>query len=67
MALTDIYSKGDNYAYLKSEEIRNPFLKDTLQRWKIFCKTVTIETVEDILCSPIWFYLKFNQGHNLFI
>lgn len=65
--LTNIYSKGDNYSYLKSEEIRNHFFKDTLHGWNIFCKAVPIENVEDILCSPIWFNSNFNQGHNLFI
>ena len=65
--LTEVFSRGDHYAYLKSEEIGNPFLKDTLQSLKIFCKTVLIETVEDMLCSPNWFNSKFNQGQNLFI
>ena len=65
--LTEVFSREDNYSYLKSEELSNPFLKDTLQSWKLFCKAVPIEAVEDILCSPIWFNSKFNQGQNLFI
>lgn len=65
--LSNIYIRGDNFANLKAEEVRNPFWKDTLQSWKSFCRNVSVETLEDILSSPIWYNSKLSQGQNLFI
>lgn len=62
-----IYSKGDNYANLKAEELINPFWRDLLKSWKSFCKSVEIESLQDILYSPVWFNSKFLNGQNIFI
>ena len=38
-----------------------------LLSWKQFCQAVEIETLDEILYSPIWFNSNLNRGHNLFI
>ena len=40
-----VYTKGNNYAIMKSEEMKNSFWKDLLRNWIIFCKSVTIQTL----------------------
>ena len=64
--LENVYTKGDNYANIKAEEIKNPFLKDLLKSWGIFCKSVTIQTTEDILYSPVWYNSNFQHGQNIY-
>ena len=34
------FTKGENYADLKTNEIQNPFWKDIVRGWKYFCKLV---------------------------
>ena len=64
--LENVYTKGDNYANIKAEEIKNPFWKDLLKSWGIFCKSVTIQTTEDILYSPLWYNSNFQHGQNIY-
>ena len=61
-----IYTMGDGYANSKVGEVQNPFWKDLLKNWILFCKQVKIENLDDVLNSPIWFTSKLNQGHNFF-
>ena len=63
----DLLSKGENYAELKANELLNPFWKDTLKSWKNLCKLIEVETLQDILNSPLWFNTHLQQGHNLYI
>ena len=65
--ISSLLTKGGNYAHIKAYEINNPFWKDMLLSWKQFCQAVEIETLEEILYSPIWFNSNLNRGHNLFI
>lgn len=58
---------GDNYAGIKLENVINPFWKDVLKSWKLFCKSVQVETLEDILYSPVWFNSNFLHGQNFYI
>ena len=45
----------------------NPFWKDVLRSWKHFCKSVTPETLEDILYSQLWFNAHIAEGQTLYI
>ena len=58
---------GDGYANSKVGDVQNPFWKDLLKCWILFCKQVKIENLDYVLNSPIWFTSKLNQGHNFFI
>ena len=64
--LDDVYTRGDNYASIKSEEVKNPFWKDLLNSWKIFCKSVKIQALEDILYSPLWYNSNFQHGQHIY-
>ena len=64
--LENVYTKGDNYANIKAEEIKNPFWKDLLKSWGIFCKSVTIQTTEDILYSHLWYNSNFQHGQFIY-
>ena len=62
-----LFSKGENYAELKANEILNPFWKDTLKSWKHFCKQVEVDTLEDILNSPLWLNSHLPHSQNMYI
>ena len=64
--LDDVYTRGDNYASIKSEEVKNPFWKDLLNSWKIFCKSVKIQALEDILYSPLWYNSNLHHGQHIY-
>ena len=64
--LDDVYTRGDNYASIKSEEVKNPFWNDLLNSWKIFCKSVKIQVLEDILYSPLWYNSNFQHGQHIY-
>ena len=64
--LENVYTRGDNYANIKSEAVKNPFWKDLLKSWKIFCKSVKIQTLEDMLYSPLWYNSNFQHGQNIY-
>ena len=64
--LENVYTRGDNYANIKSEAVKNPFWKDLLKSWKIFCKSVKIQTLEDMLYSPLWYNSNFQHEQNIF-
>ena len=62
-----VFSKGENYAELKTKDLTNPFWKDILKSWKHFCQSVEPETLEDILNSPLWLNTHIAQGQNIYI
>ena len=64
--LENVYTRGDNYANIKSETVKNPFWKDLLKSWKIFCKSVKIQTLEDMLYSPLWCNSNFQHGQYIY-
>ena len=45
----------------------NPFWKEILRHWKEFCDLVNVETVCQILNSPLWYNKNLTQGINCFI
>ena len=61
-----MFTRGDNYASIISEEVKNPFWKDLLNSWKIFCKSVKIQALEDILYSPLWYNSNFQHGQHIY-
>ena len=65
--ISSLLTKVNNYAHIKAYEINNPFWKDMLLSWKQFCQAVDIETLEEILNSPIKINSYVNREHNLFI
>ena len=66
--LDDVYTRGNNYASIKSEKVNNPFWKDLLNSWKIFCKSVKVHVhaLEDILYSPLWYNSNFQHGQYIY-
>ena len=64
--MDSLFTKGNNYAGIKANELINPFWKDLLISLNNFCKAVRIETLEDILYCPIWFNSNMNGGQNLY-
>ena len=60
------YTKGGNYANIKSKEVKNPFCKDLLKSLGIFCRAVAIQTLEDILYSPFWHNSNFQHGQTIY-
>ena len=65
--LNDVYTRGDNYASIKSEEVKSPFWKDLLNSWKIFCKSAKIHALEDILYSPLWYNSNLQHGQYVYL
>ena len=61
-----LFTKGNNYAGIKANELINPFWKDLLISWNNSCKAVRIETLEDIFYCPIWFNSNMDEGQNLY-
>ena len=64
--MDNLYTKGGNYTNIKSDEIKNPFWKDLLKSWGIFCNSVRIQTLDDILYSPLWYNSNFQHGQNIY-
>ena len=64
--MDSLFTKGNNYAGIKANELINPFWKDLLISWNNSCKAVRIETLEDIFYCPIWFNSNMDEGQNLY-
>lgn len=62
-----LFNMGSGYSLRVIENISNPFWKDILQCWNKFCDTVNVETIYQILNSPIWYNKNLMQGANVFI
>ena len=58
---------GSGYPLQINENMTNPFWKEILQHWKEFCDLVSVETVCQILNSPLWYNKTLTQGINYFI
>ena len=61
------FSCGPGYSVELSKNLHNPFWKDCLNSWSKFCNVCKVESVNHILCSPIWFNNNLNRGQNLYI
>ena len=58
-----LLSVGGQYAESLINQLNNPFWKDLLGHWAFFCEKVKIESVKQILDSPLWFNSNFNIGN----
>jgi hypothetical protein len=56
-----IWKFGANYLY-QTVAIHNPFWKDVLHAWNLYCTRTAIKTVEDIINEPLWFNSNFNNS-----
>ena len=50
-----------------SKNLHNPSLKDCLNSWSKVCNVCIVESINHILCSPIWFNNNSNRGQNVYI
>ena len=50
-----LFSCGPGYSVELSKNLHNPFCKDCLNSWSKVCNVCKLESVNHILCSPIWF------------
>lgn len=62
-----LFNMGSGYSLRVIENISNPFWKDILQSWNKFCDSVNVQTIYQILNSPIWYNKNLMQGANVFI
>lgn len=58
---------GDGFVENKAQDLQNPFWKDLLQGWKKFMRSFKIDSLTEMLYSPIWFNSNLHRGGNLFI
>ena len=64
--LNNVYTKGSNYVSKKVEELNNPFWKDLLRSWIMFCNAAKIQTLEDVLFSPLWYNSNFQHAKYIY-
>ena len=50
----------------KVEELNNPFWKDLLRSWIMFCNNAKIQTLEDVLFSPLWYNSNFQHANYIY-
>ena len=62
-----LFNMCSRYPLQINENITNPFWKEILRHWKEFCDLVNVETVCQILNSPLWYNKNLTQGINYFI
>ena len=60
-------SLGQGYANNIKQDTENPFWKEILQNWFDYCNNVKIETINNILDSPLWYNRNLLNGENLCI
>ena len=62
-----LLSCGSGYSIDLSKNLSNPFWKDCLNSWAKFCNVCKVESVKQILCSPLWFNNNLIKGQNSYI
>lgn len=62
-----LFSLGPGYIPRLCEDISNPFWKDVLRSWACFCEEIKIESVCQILNSPIWNNTNMVRGQTFYI
>ena len=63
---THIFSMGSGYAAMIRQTINNPFWKEILCHWSEFCDSVSVESVYQVLDSPIWYNGNLNKDQILY-
>ena len=53
-----LFSFGPGYIKTAFTNIVNPFWKDNLNDWHLFCNSIDIERPQDILDAPLWYNKK---------
>ena len=61
-----LFTLGIGYAKTLSQNMQNPFWKDVLQNWAEFCKEFKIESIRQVLDSPLWYNQNAVNG-NIFL
>lgn len=61
-----IFSLGDRYCTVKAQDIQNPFWSNLLQSWGTFCRSATIDNIEQVLYSPLWYSSHISQRQNIY-
>ena len=59
-----LFNMGPGYVKETINNIDNPFWKDILKNWYQFCNSLEVESVKDVLDSPICYNKYFINGHN---
>ena len=62
-----LLSRGAGYAQEVINDITNPFWKDILKSWYQFCISVEVNSVKDVLDSPVWYNKNLAKGHKFCI
>ena len=62
-----VQSFGNGYSKRSIATLYNPFWKELLQIWSYFCNCIRIESVYQILNSPLWFNNNLLNGEYFFI
>ena len=62
-----LLSYRSGYSIDLSKNLSNPFWKDCLNSWAKFCNVCKVESVKQILCSPLWFNNNLIRGPNSYI
>ena len=57
-----LFKFGMGYAKRFKQNLQNPFWKDVLQNWADFCKDVKIDSINQILDSPLWYNENLLNG-----
>ena len=61
-----LFTLGIGYVKNLSQNMQNPFWKDVLQNWAEFCKEFKIESIRQVLDSPLWYNQNAENG-NIFL
>ena len=61
------FSFGMGYAKYLRQNLQNPFWKDVLQNWAVFCKEVKTESIKQLLDSPLWYNQNLLNGLDFYI
>lgn len=62
-----VFSFGSGFASHYKQHIYNPFWKEILQNWAEFCNTIKIESIDQVLNSPLWYNKNLLNGGNIYI
>lgn len=65
--LWELVTLGDGYAKRCAVSLRNLFWIEVLNSWKTFLKCNSVNQIEDVLNSPIWFNSEMHHGENFYI
>ena len=62
-----IFSFGKGYATRVASNLNNPFWKELLQIRAYFCSCIKVESIFQILNSPLWFNNNLRNGDYIYI